>query len=66
MIFVIFMCMNDVLIVLIDIDIIPNYNYYILLHFRGACIHLYLMCLLFADVMRCLYSAMMLLCENTG
>ena len=60
-----FMCMNDILIVLIDIDIIPNYNYCILFHSRGVCIHLYLMCLLFADVMRWLYTAMVLLCENT-
>ena len=36
MIFVMFMCMNDILIVLIDIDIIPNYNYFILFHFRGV------------------------------
>ena len=53
MIFVMFMHMNDILIVLIDIDIIPNYNYYILLHFRGACIHacIQLIYLLFANVM---------------
>ena len=40
MIFVMFMCMNDILNVLIDIDDIPNYNYCIFLHFRCACIHL--------------------------
>ena len=40
MIFVMFMCMNDILNVLNDIDDIPNYNYCIFLHFRGACIHL--------------------------
>ena len=40
MIFVMFMHMNDILNVLIDIDDIPNYKYYIFLHFRGACIHL--------------------------
>ena len=37
MIFVMFMHMNDIL---NDIDDIPNYNYCIFLHFRGACIHL--------------------------
>ena len=40
MIFVMFMHMNDILNVLIDIDDIPNNNYCIFLHFRGACIHL--------------------------
>ena len=34
------MIKKDILNVLIDIDNIPNYNYYIFLHFRGACIHL--------------------------
>ena len=62
MIFVMILHMNDILIVLIVMDIIPNYNYFILFHYRGVCIHLYLMCLLFADVMWCLYSAMLLLC----
>ena len=62
MIFVMILCMNDILIVLIVMDIIPNYNYFILFHYRGVCIHLYLMCLLFADVMQYLYSAMLLLC----
>ena len=41
MIFVMFMRMNDILNVLIDIDNIPNYNYFILFHFRGVCIRLY-------------------------
>ena len=40
MIFVMFMHMNDIVNALIDIDNIPNYNYYIFLHSRGACIHL--------------------------
>ena len=62
MIFVMILHMNDILIVLIVMDVIPNYNYFILFHYRGVCIHLYLMCLLFADVMRCLYSVMLLLC----
>ena len=41
-----FMCMYNIL---LNIDIIPNDNYYVFLHFRGACIQL--ICLLFADVM---------------
>ena len=55
------MHMNDILMIMIVMDIIPNYNYFILFHFRGVCIrlyltvsiciHLYLMYLLFADVM---------------
>ena len=36
MIFMMFMHMNDILIVLIDIDIIPNDNYYIFLYYRGV------------------------------
>ena len=36
---------------MIVMDIIPNYTYIVLFHFRGVCIHLYLMCMLFADVM---------------
>ena len=61
MIIVMIMCMNDILMLMIVMDIIPNYNYFILFHFRGVCIHLYpsvsdcihlyLMYLLFADVM---------------
>ena len=35
------MCMNDILMLMIVMDIIPNYNYFILFHFRGVCIHLY-------------------------
>ena len=51
MIFVMILHMNDILIVMLVMDIIPNYNSFILFHYRGVCIHLYLMCLLFADVM---------------
>ena len=61
MIIVMIMHMNDILMLMIVMDIIPNYNYFILFHFRGVCsclyptvsicIHLYLMYLLFADVM---------------
>ena len=32
------LCMNDILMLIIVMDIIPNYNYCILLHFRGVCI----------------------------
>ena len=51
MIFVMILHMNDILIVMIVMDIIPNYNSFILFHYRGVYVHLYLMCLLFADVM---------------
>ena len=61
MIFVMILHINDILIVMIVMDIIPNYNYFILFHYRGVYVHLYLMCLLFADVMWWLYSAMLLL-----
>ena len=36
MIFVMIMCMNDILIVLIVMDIIPNCNYFILFYYRGV------------------------------
>ena len=65
MIIVMIMHMNDILMLMIVMDIIPNYNYFILFHFRGVCIHLYLMYLLFADVMWCLYSTMLLWCWYT-
>ena len=51
MINVMIVCMNDILMLMIVMDIIPNYNYFILFHFRGVCIPLHLMYLLFADVM---------------
>ena len=38
--------MDDILMLMIVMDIIPNYNYFILFHYRGVCIHLYLLCLL--------------------
>ena len=38
MIIVMIMCMNDILMLMIVMDIIPNYNYFILFHFRGVCI----------------------------
>ena len=41
MIIVMIMCMNDILMLMIVMDIIPNYNYFILFHFRGVCIRLY-------------------------
>ena len=41
MIIVMIMHMNDILMLMIVMDIIPNYNYFILFHFRGVCIHLY-------------------------
>ena len=33
------MYMNDISMLTLMMDIIPNYNYYILFHFRGVCIH---------------------------
>ena len=41
MIIVMIMHMNDILMLMIVMDIIPNYNYIVLFHFRGVCIHLY-------------------------
>ena len=41
MIIVMIMCMNDILMLMIVMDIIPNYNYFILFYFRGVFIHLY-------------------------
>ena len=60
MIIVMIMHMNDILMLMIVMDIIPNYNCFILFHFRGVCIHLYLMYLLFADVMLVFYNAVMI------
>ena len=37
------LCMNDILMLM---TVIPNYNYFILFHYRGVCIRLYLLCLL--------------------
>ena len=41
MIIVMIMHMNDILMLMIVMDIIPNYNYFILFHFRDVCIRLY-------------------------
>ena len=54
MIDVMILHMNDILMLMIVLDIIPNYNYYILFHYRGVCIHLYLLYLLmWCDVVFC-------------
>ena len=54
MIYVMILCMNDILMLMIVMDIIPNYNYFILFHYRGVCICLYLLCLLMScDVVFC-------------
>ena len=38
MIFLMILHMNDILMLMIVMDIIPHYNYYILFCFRGVCI----------------------------
>ena len=52
MIYVMILCMNDMLMLMIVMDIIPNYNYFILFQYRGVCICLYpSVSAVFADVM---------------
>ena len=53
MIYLIILHMNDILMLMIVMDIIPNYNYSILFPYRDVCIH----CDWWFDVM--LYSAML-------
>ena len=38
MMYLMILCMNDISLLMIVMDIIPNYNYCILYHFRGACL----------------------------
>ena len=71
LIIVMIMCMNDILMLMIVMDIIPNYNYFILFHFRAVCIHLYptvsiciwcICCLLMwcdACILQCCYDVLM-------